>query len=75
MGITRSGLIKSISDQKAQELFHAIVTNGHTDSVLLRELKLTRKQYYIRISNLIDVGLIKRRENKYFVTAFGRGDL
>jgi len=70
--INRSTVIKSLSDQKAQQLFHAIVTNGKSDSMLLRELELTRKEYYGRISSLISVGLVKRKGKKYFVTAFGR---
>jgi predicted transcriptional regulator len=36
------------------------------------QLKLTKKQYYSRISHLIKAGLVKRRNGRYFVTAFGK---
>ena len=36
------------------------------------QLKLTRKQYYTRISRLTKAGLVKRQKGRYFVTAFGR---
>ena len=35
-------------------------------------MKLTRRQFYSRISRLIKNGLVKRQKGKYFVTAFGR---
>ena len=35
-------------------------------------MKITKKQYYSRISHLIKAGLVKRRKGRYFVTAFGK---
>ena len=34
----------------------------------LREMNLSTKQYYSRISGLVDAGLIKRHKGKYFLT-------
>jgi hypothetical protein len=34
--------------------------------------KLTRKQYYSRMSSLMKAGLIKRKQGKYALTAFGK---
>jgi predicted transcriptional regulator len=38
----------------------------------MSRLNLTRKQYYSTLSGLINVGLITRRNGKYFLTSFGR---
>ena len=35
-------------------------------------MKLTRKQYYSRITRLVKAGLVKRQKGRYFLTAFGR---
>jgi hypothetical protein len=35
-------------------------------------MTLTRKQYYSRLYRLSRCGLIKRRDNNYFLTAFGK---
>jgi DNA-binding HxlR family transcriptional regulator len=65
-------VLKSISDEESLELFRSIGTNG-TDSVSLRnKIKITRKQYYSRMSRLMKVGLIKRKNGKHTLTAFGK---
>lgn len=38
----------------------------------IKEMQLTTKQYYSRISGLMDVGLIKRNRGRYFLTALGK---
>ena len=40
--------------------------------MLISKIKLTRKQYYSRISRLVNAGLIKRKNGKYTLTAFGK---
>src|ERR671938_614535 len=65
-------VLKSISDEESLELFRSIGTNG-SDSVSLRnKIKITRKQYYSRMSRLMKVGLIKRKNGKHTLTAFGK---
>ena len=68
-----AGIIKLISDDKTWLIFNTIfLESGDRSETLRTELKLTRKQYYSRISRLIKAGLVKRQKRKYFVTAFGR---
>lgn len=68
-----AGVIKIISDDKTRLIFNTIfLESGDSSETLRTELKLTRKQYYSRISRLIKAGLVKRQRGKYFVTAFGR---
>jgi predicted transcriptional regulator len=62
-----------ISDEKSVLIFNTVfLAGGETSESLRTELKLTRKQFYSRISRLIKNGLVKRQKGKYFVTAFGR---
>jgi predicted transcriptional regulator len=35
-------------------------------------MNLSAKQYYSRISGLVDAGLIKRHKGKYFLTLLGK---
>jgi hypothetical protein len=39
---------------------------------LLNEHKMSRKQYYLRISKFIGAGMIKRKDGKYILTLFGK---
>lgn len=39
---------------------------------LMAASKLTRKQFYSRLSALKQAGLIRKRDNKYYLTSFGR---
>jgi hypothetical protein len=66
-------LIKLISDDKSLLTFKTIfLASGDSSEILRAQLKLTRKQYYTRISRLTKAGLVKRQKGRYFVTAFGR---
>src|SRR5436309_2719001 len=66
-------LIKLISDEKSIRIFKTIfLASGDSSDVLRKHLKLTRKQYYSRVSRLIKAGLVRRQKGRYFPTAFGR---
>jgi predicted transcriptional regulator len=64
-------IFKRTSDEKALTLFKSIA-HSEADSYALLKANLTRKQYYVRISGLIDAGLIKRYKGKYSLTSLGR---
>jgi hypothetical protein len=66
-------LMNLISDEKLLLIFKTIfLARGDTSDILMTRLRLSRKQYYSRISSLIRVGLVKRQKGRYFVTAFGK---
>jgi Mn-dependent DtxR family transcriptional regulator len=66
-------VIKTMSDEKSLLIFTTIYIAGGDESETIREeLKLTRKQYYSRISRLQKTGLVKRQKGRYFLTAFGK---
>ncbi len=66
-------VIKLISDNKSLLIFKTIfLASGESGENLRTQLKLTKKQYYSRISRLTKAGLVNRQKGRYFVTAFGR---
>ena len=67
-------VLRAISDDRSLLLFTAVaVSNSANDSdILLSELRLTRKQYHSRISELAKANLVIRRNGKYFLTSFGK---
>ena len=65
--ISRRQVLDAISDNESLELFHAIATNVNDV-----ELKMTRKQYYVRLNRLMEAGIIKKRNNTYCLTSFGK---
>jgi predicted transcriptional regulator len=70
---TLGNLMKLISDNKSLLIFKTIyLASGDSGENLRTQLKLTKKQYYSRISRLTKAGLVKRQKGRYFVTAFGR---
>lgn len=66
-------LIKLMSDDKSVLIFKTIFyASGDSSVVLRKHLKLSRKQYYRRISRLVKAGIVRRQKRRYFPTAFGR---
>jgi hypothetical protein len=64
-------VLTTIADDKSLVLFNTIaVPNGDSD-ISVSTLKLTRKQYYSRLSALLKAGLVKRERGKYSLTTFG----
>ena len=67
---------KLISDNKSLLIFKTIFLasgdSGDTGENLRTQFKLTKKQYYSRMSRLAKAGLVNRQNGRYFVTAFGR---
>lgn len=69
---TLEHVLKKTSDAKTIALFNSIAISEGDSSVLLRKCNLTAKEFYGRISGLIDAGLIKRYKGKYSLTMFGK---
>jgi hypothetical protein len=68
-----TSILKKISDDKALVLFNSIAVSTDNERLIpLREMNLSTKQYYSRISGLVDAGLIERHKGKYFPTLLGK---
>jgi predicted transcriptional regulator len=63
-----SNILKKISDDRALILFNGIALSNLERYMSLKEMNLTTKQYYSRISGLLKAGLIKRHKGKYSLT-------
>ena len=70
--VSVSDTLSAISNDKSLVLFNTIALASGDSSIPISRLNLTRKQYYSRISGLINVGLITRKNGKYFLTSFGK---
>ena len=67
-----SAILKKISDDKTLTLFNSIAITMGDRNIHLREMGLTSKQYYSRISGLMAAGLIRRQRGKYSLTLMGK---
>jgi hypothetical protein len=68
-----TSVLKKISDDKALVLFNSIAVSSNNDRYIpLKEMNLTTKQYYSRISGLLNTGLIKRHKGRYSLTLLGK---
>jgi predicted transcriptional regulator len=65
-------VLKAISDNRSLELFRIVALTRTDSDTLISKTKLTCKQYYSRMSRLMNAGLIKRKNGKYTLTAFGK---
>jgi predicted transcriptional regulator len=70
--VSVSDILSAISDDKSLVLFNTIALASGDSSILISRLDLTDKQYYSRIFDLINAGLLRRINGKYFVTSFGK---
>jgi hypothetical protein len=70
-----TSVLKVISDEKALVLFNKIVVSDNNNNdrfISLKEINLSSKQYYFRLSGILKAGLIKRHRGKYIPTLLGR---
>ena len=65
-------MFESLSDNVSLELFTTIAHESINSVILRNKIKITRKQYYSRLSKMMKAGLIKRSSGKLVLTAFGK---
>ena len=66
-----SAILKKTYDDKSLILFESIALSNGNGYIPLKEMNLTVKQYYSRLSGLMNAGLVKRQKGKYSVTILG----
>lgn len=67
-----ASIFKSISDPISVELFKNISETGSDSEDLIRQTRVSRRQYYSRLSNITRNGMVVRKNGKYYRTTFGR---
>ena len=64
--------LRALCDDKSLALFNMIAfTWSQSTSEVMAKLGITRKQYYSRMSQLINAGLAMRKNGRYVLTSFG----
>ena len=69
---TSATVLRTIADDKSMELFKTIAQGTIDSENLKNKAKLTRKQYYSRLSRMTKAGLVRKKSGKYLLTAFGK---
>jgi hypothetical protein len=69
--VSVSDILIAISDDKSLVLFNTIAIASGDSTIQISRLNITRK-YYSRMFDLINAGLVRRINGKYFVTSFGK---
>ena len=69
-----TSILKKISENKAHVLFNNLATSNNNGRFIpsLKEMNLSTKQYYSRLSGLLEAGLIKRHKSTYSLTLLGK---
>jgi CheY-like chemotaxis protein len=65
-------ILNAIADEKSWIIFQTIAYSSLESDLLLRKTSLTPKQYYSRISEMIDSGLVRKQNRKYSLTSLGK---
>src|SRR5687768_3006917 len=67
-----TSILKKISE--AYVLFNNLATSNNNGRLIppLKEMNLSTKQYYSRLSGLLEAGLIKRHKSTYSLTLLGK---
>jgi predicted transcriptional regulator len=69
---TAAAVLRSIADDKSADLFKTVAKETIDSKNLKNRTKLTRKQYYARLSRMTRAGLVKKKNSKYILTTFGK---
>jgi DNA-binding HxlR family transcriptional regulator len=69
---TAATVLRTIADDKSLELFKTIAQGTIDSESLKSKTKLTRKQYYSRLSRMTKAGLVRKKGGKYLLTTFGK---
>jgi hypothetical protein len=69
---TAAAVLRSIADDKSLELFRTVALETIDSKNLKNKTRLTRKQYYSRLSRMTRTGLVRKKNGKYILTTFGK---
>ena len=65
-------VLEVLSDRISVDIFNAIAENVTTSDNIIQLLGVSNKQYYTSYSDLLRIGLIKRRHSVLTLTCFGQ---
>jgi hypothetical protein len=68
---TGAAILRNIADEKSWKLFRTIAQGTFDSEDLKKRAKLTRKQYYLRLSKMTRSDLVRKKNGKYMLTTLG----
>jgi hypothetical protein len=71
-GISITMVLTVLSDTKSLYILSKIALGGVNSQFLLSETKLSAKEFYSRMSRLLKVGIVCRKNGNYSLTSFGK---
>jgi predicted transcriptional regulator len=64
-------VLKAVSDSKSLDIFRSIA-KGSIESEVLKETKgLSKKQYYFRMKQLLNAGIVQKDKGRFSLTCLG----
>jgi predicted transcriptional regulator len=70
--ISTVDILNALADYNALVLFRTIAATRDGSNILISKMNLSRKQYYSRMSRLMNACLVKRQNGKYILTSLGK---
>jgi hypothetical protein len=68
-----SDILTAIADDKSLCMFNSIALAQDYDSdLLISNINLSRKQFYARMTKMMEAGLIRRVSGRYHLTSMGK---
>jgi predicted transcriptional regulator len=64
-------IFSTLDDEKSLRLFKALGIKAGSSEDFTYRLKLSHKEYYSRMSRFVRIGIVKRKNRKYYLTALG----
>jgi hypothetical protein len=74
VGPTVTETLEALSSESTLKIIKTLSSsfNMHDSLTLMDELKLSKKQFYVAISQLSNQGIVKRTKGHYGLTSFGK---
>jgi predicted transcriptional regulator len=67
--VVAEDVFATLADERSVEILDAASTGLHSSSIGLQNQ--SKKQYYVRLKHLVEMGLIEKRQTVYKLTTFG----
>jgi hypothetical protein len=70
-GVSVQDVLKAVSDSKSLDMFR-LIAKGIVEVEVLKETKgLSKKQYYFRMKQLMNAGVVQRNKGRFSLTCLG----
>jgi CheY-like chemotaxis protein/predicted transcriptional regulator len=67
-----ANILNVLSDEKSLDILRIIAISSCNSDHLISKTNLNLRKFYSRMTGLTKVGLVRKKEGKYFLTSFGK---